>query len=189
MTALPADRIMTPAEIDQGFADGTLFGRSAYRLETLDWYTSPATEARIARFLAGEPVTAAEREGWLSMLRRDIAAGKTFSRVHVISEALTDYLRYELACYQSSADSGEDIRILAAELAAGLDLPGDYWLFDAEVPGRAWAAFQLYGDRGAWLGAQVVTDPAAVASCRRWRHAAMSRAIPLNAYMAERSPA
>ena len=183
----PQGLIVPTADIDRGFADGTLFGHSAWRLELLDWYTSPATEKRLARFLAGEQVTAEERAPWLSMLRRDRGAGKTIGRVHVIREPLTDYLRYELACYQSSFAAGEDIRILPADLAAGLDLPGfDFWLFDAGQPG-ARVAVNVYGERGAWLHAEIITDPGFVADCCRWRDAAMSRAIPLDAYQAGRS--
>jgi hypothetical protein len=188
MTA-PRTRALTGADIDRGFADGTLFGHSAYRLELLDWYTSPKTEDRLARFLAGEKVTAAERAGWLSMLRRDRAVGKTMARVHVIGEPLTDYLRYELACYESSAAAGEDIRILDADVASVLDLPDfDYWLFDEDFP-EAWVAVQRYGERGAWLGADVSTDPGFVADCRRWRQMAMDRAVPLGNYLTERSAA
>jgi hypothetical protein len=187
-TTHPPGRVVATADIDRGFAEGTLFDHSAWRLELLDWYTSPATEQRLARFLAGEQVTAAERAPWLSMLRRDRAAGKTIGRVHVISE-LTDYLEYELACYQSSGQAGEDIRILPASLAAGLDLPGfDYWLFDAGQPG-ACVAVNVYGERGAWLRAEIITESGFVADCCRWRDAAMSRAIPLDAYQAGRSAA
>jgi hypothetical protein len=187
-TTHPRGRVVATADIDRGFAEGSLFEHSAWRLELLDWYTSPATEQRLARFLAGEQVTAAERETWLSMLRRDRAAGKTIGRVHVIGD-LTDYLRYELACYQSSFLAGEDIRILPARLAAGLDLPGfDFWLFDAGQQG-ARVAINLYGERGAWLHAEIITDPGFVADCCRWRDAATSRAIPLDAYQAGRSAA
>lgn len=187
-TTHPPGRVMATAEIDRGFAKGTLFDHSAWRLELLDWYTSPATERRLARFLAGEQVTVAERAPWLSMLRRDRAAGKTIARVHVITE-LTDYLRYELACYESSAQAGEDIRILPGRLAEGLGLPGfDFWLFDAGYPG-ARVAINVYGERGAWLHAEIVTEPGFVADCCRWRDAAMSRAIPLDAYQAGRSAA
>jgi len=181
----PPGVVVTPAEIDRGFAEGTLFDHSAYRLELLDWYTAPTTERRLARYLAGEKVTAAERVGWLSMLAAARAAGKTMARVHVIAEPLSDYLKYELACYESSAEAGEDIRILPAELAAGLDLPDfDYWLFD-----DLRAAVQYYGERGAWLRAEVVTEPSFVADCRRWRDEALSRAMPYGDYMADRRAA
>ncbi len=188
-TTHPRGQVVATAAIDRGFAEGTLFDHSAWRLELLDWYTSPATEQRLARFLGGEQVTSAERAPWLSMLRRARAAGKTIGRVHVIAEPVTDYLRYELACYQSSFLAGEDIRILPASLTAGLDLPGfDFWLFDAEHPG-ARVAINIYGERGAWLCAEIVTEPGFVADCCRWRDAAMSRAIPLDAYQAGRSAA
>jgi len=188
-TTPPRGRVVATAEIDRGFAEGTLFNHSAWRLELLDWYTSPATEQRLARFLAGEQVTPAERATWLSMLHRDRAAGKTIGRVHVIAEPLTDYLKYELACYQSSFAAGEDIRILPTDRAADLDLPGfDFWLFDAGQPG-ARVAINVYGERGAWLRVEIVTDPGFVADCCRWRDSAMSRAIPLDAYQAERSAA
>jgi hypothetical protein len=186
MTASPPPgRAISPAEIDRGFEDTSLFSRSAYRLELLDWYTSPATESRLARFLAGEKVTEAERASWLATVRTARETGRTMARVHVIADPLTDYLRYELACYESSVAAGEDIRILPADIAAGLDLPDfDYWLFDDER-----AAVQKYGDRGTWLGAELVTEPGFVAACRRWQDTAMSNAILLSAYTAERTAA
>jgi hypothetical protein len=187
---VPRAKTMTPAEIERGFAEGTLFDHSAYRLELLDWYTSPKTEQRLARFLAGEKVTAAERAGWLSMLDGYRAAGKTIARVHVIAEPISDYLKYELACYESSVAHGEDIRILDADVADRLDLPVfDYWLFDEAFPGKAWAAVQRYAGRGLWLGADVSADPGFVADCSRWRQTAMSNAVPLSNYIAERSAA
>jgi hypothetical protein len=185
-TAPPRGQVVAPAEMERGFAEGTLFDHSAWRLELLDWYTSPATERRLARFLAGEQVTPAERAPWLSMLHRTHAAGKTITRVRVITEPLTDYLKYELACFESSVEAGEDIRILPGNLADGLHLPEyDFWLFDAGQPG-ARAAVSFYGERGAWLRAEIVTEPGFVAACCRWRDAAMSRAIPFHAYQAGR---
>jgi hypothetical protein len=189
MSAPPPGRLLTGDDVNDGFASGTLFDHTAWRLETLDWYTAPATEARLARFLDGEPVTAAERMGWLSMLQRDRAAGKAIGRVHVVSEPLSDYLRYELACYESSAEYGEDIRILPAEAASGAGLPAfDFWLFDGDQPG-AWVLVQLFGERGAHVSGVVVTDPGFVADCRRWRDTATALSTPLGAYQAERSAA
>jgi hypothetical protein len=181
----PPGQSLAPEDIDRGFEHGTLFQRSAYRLELLDWYTSPATERRLARFLAGEKVTVAERSSWLATVHNAKAAGAVMSRVHVVAEPLSDYLRYEFNCYESSVAAGEDIRILPASLAAGLDLPSfDYWLFDDER-----IAVQHYGERGAWLGASLVTDRPFVESCQRWRDTALSRATPLDAYTTDRSMA
>jgi len=189
-TTYPRGRVVAPAQMERSFADGTLFDHSAWRLEMLDWYTSPVTEQRLARFLAGGIADlAAERAPWLAMLRRHRAAGKTIARVHVITEPLTDYLKYELACYETSVRAGEDIRILPASLAEDVDLPEfDYHLFDAGYPG-ARAAVNVYGERGAWLRSEIVTEPGFVADCCRWRDAAMSRAIPLDTYQAGRSAA
>ena len=179
----PPGRPLLPEDIDRGFERGTLFERSAYRLELLDWYTSPATERRLARFLAGEQVTTAERASWLATVRNARTAGATMSRVHVVAEPLSDYLRYELNCYESSVAAGEDIRILPAGLAAGLP-SFDYWLFDDDR-----VAVQHYGERGVWLGASLVTDQGFAESCRHWRDTALSRATSLDAYMADRSAA
>ena len=106
-------------------------------------------------------------------------------RVHVITQPLTDYLRFELAFYQGSVLAGEDIRILSGDLAAGLALPAfDYWLFDGER-----VAVMYYGDRGTWLHTEIVTELNFVADCCRWRDQALSRAVPLGDYMAEGSTA
>jgi hypothetical protein len=181
----PVGVAVAPAEIDRKFGDGSLFARSAYRLELLDEYDSPRTRVRVARFLAGQPEDAEVRAYWDAVIRDARQAGKVVRRVHVVAEPLTDYLRFELDFYRGSAAAGEDIRILPADVAAGLNLPGfDYWLFDDQC-----AAVMYYGERGAWLRTEFVTDPAFVASCQRWRDAALSVALPLDAYMADRSAA
>jgi len=41
----------------------------------------------------------------------------------------------------------------------------------------------IYGSGGTWQGVQLVTDPAFVSDCCRWRDATMNRAIPLINYM------
>jgi hypothetical protein len=171
-----------PAEIDARFGNGSLFKRSAYRLELLDEYDSPRTRLRVARFLAGQPDDPEVRAYWDRVVGEARQVGKTMQRVHVITEPLTDYLRFELAFYRGSVLAGEDIRILSGDLAAGLDLPDfDYWLFDDER-----AAVMYYGDHGSWLHTEIVTEPSFVADCGRWRTQALSRAIPLGDYMAER---
>lgn len=181
--AAPPGVVVQPAEFDARFGDGTLFARSAYRLETLNEYDSPETRIRVARFLAGEPDLPQIRAYWDQVISEARQAGKIMQRVHVVSEPLTDYLRFELACYEFSVEAGEDIRILPATATADLDLPSfDYWLFDEQR-----AAVMYYGRRGTWLRTEIVTDPEFIADCREWRDAALSRAIPLSNYLGERS--
>ena len=181
----PPGEVVQPAEIDARFGDGTLFGRSAYRLETLDEYDSPRTRIRVARFLAGEPDLPEVRAYWDQVVGDALRAGKIMQRVHVVGEPPTDYLRFELHVYQESARAGEDIRILPMTAAGDLNLPDfDYWLFDDRR-----AAVMYYGERGTWLRTEMVTDPGFVATCQHWRDEALSRAIPLSDYMKERSAA
>jgi hypothetical protein len=181
METAPPGRVVLPAEIDEAFGNGTLFGRSAFRLELLDEYDSPITRERVARFLAGEAEDQDVRDYWDQVVGDARQGGKVMERVHVVAEApLTDYLRFEFDFYRGSVRAGEDIRILPDHAAAGLDLPGlDFWLFDDEQ-----AAVMYYAERGAWLRTEIVSDPSFVASCQRWRAAALSRAIPLTDYMA-----
>lgn len=181
----PHGQVVQPAEIDARFGEGSLFARSAYRLETLDEYDSPRTRVRVAKFLAGEPDLPEVRAYWDQVVSGALQADKTIQRVHVVSEPLTDYLRFEFGFYEGSVRAGEDIRILPSTATRGLELPDfDYWLFDDQR-----AAVMYYGDRGAWLRTEIVTEPEFVAACCRWRDAALSRAIPLNDYKAERSAA
>jgi Domain of unknown function (DUF397) len=98
----PRGTIIKTAEVDARFGDGSLFKHSAYRLELLDEYDSPKTRLRVARFLAGQPDDAEVRAYWDRVVGEARRAGKTMQRVHVITEPLTDYLRFELAFYRGS---------------------------------------------------------------------------------------
>ena len=102
--------IMAPAEFDTQFMG--LFEREAFRLEQLDWYDSPGTRERVRRFLAGQPDDPAARAGWDALIAAARRAGKVMSRVHVVSEPLTDYLRFEMGFYRGSVAAGEDVRVL-----------------------------------------------------------------------------
>lgn len=167
---------MTPSRFDSEFAE--LFQRRAFRLELLDSYDSPGTQERVRRFLAGEQDDPAIRAGWDALLRELRRAGRTVSRVHVVSEPLTDYLRFELAFYAGSVAAGEDVRILPRARTAAMTLPAfDFWLFDS-----ASAAIMLYDSAGAWQAVELVSDRQLVSQCCQWRDATMRAAIPLTDY-------
>jgi hypothetical protein len=172
MMASPrADEILAPGEFVARFDD--LFTRSAFRLELLAHYEGEG----FRRWLAGEPVTTRE---WEQLVRRWRMSGRAVSRVHVLPEVLTAYLRFELECYAGSVAAGEDVRLLPPERADGLGLPSrDFWLFD-----RAVVAVMFYDDPGNWLRAELVSNPEFVSECCRWRDVAMNLAIPVSEYKA-----
>ena len=173
-------RVVPPGSVDWP----GLFGRfehTCFRLETRQWYAEPAETGALRSFLAGqEPAMYSGKEAWLAVVRAGVAAGKVLQRVHVVSEPLTDYLRFEIGwSYQLNAEAGEDIRISRAAAALPAD---DYWLFDSRALARL-----HYGDDGALAGVELTTDPAAVVQAGYWRDVALHLAVPLSNWRAIRT--
>jgi len=157
------------------------FKYSAFRLELLQRYTDPGEAEALRRFHAGEPVLGPDDAGWWAeLLRSARVRGAIVQRVHVVTEPLTDYLRFELEVYAHSVAAGEDIRILpVAPGEQDLDLPGhDYWLFDSRT-----LAVLGYDTDGRLDTVELVGDPAAVVRHSYWRDAALARAVPYAVYM------
>ncbi len=157
------------------------FRESAFRLETLDHYAMEYEEEAVQRFLAGEPRDITYIAGWLERVAAARDAGRRMQRVHVVSEPLSDYLRFEITGYRLNVDAGEDVRILPRQATAGLDLPDhDFWLFD----GQQVVCMRYDGD-GMFLGAEQVDNPGVAARYGAWRAAALAAAIPYDRYVAE----
>ena len=157
----------------------TSFEHSAFRLETLQVYA--ANEDDVRAVLSGEPRPANPLgDKWAARIRTDCVAGKTWQRVHVIEEPLTDYLRYELAVYAKNVAAGDDVRVISVH--RGDWPPGvprhDWWLFDDT---DLW--LMSYDPTGAFLATEQIDDPAQVDQHRRWRDAAVAASSPWSAYM------
>jgi hypothetical protein len=146
---------VTPEEFDEVFDQ---FRVSAFRLETLQRYSVSAEDARMRAFReeTPRPERSVRTSPWLRRIALTTVAGKSWSRVHVIEEPLSDYLRYELVGYVESAAVGEEIRL--AYPLEGRVL-ADFWLFDAGTPG-VFAVLMHYNDDGAPLGYERVDNPA-----------------------------
>lgn len=119
----------------------TLFQRRVFRLETLDHYDAENEREPFARFLAGQPADWAWREPWQRIVREHRAAGRIMQRVHVVSEPVSDYVRFELLrVYPANVEAGEDVRILSRTTAEKLSLDlawdGDFWEFDDALAAR-----------------------------------------------------
>jgi hypothetical protein len=156
-----------------------------FRLETLSRYGNSGEDPALAAFEAGEPhlITPGKRE-WVALVRERTATGCAMRRVHVVTEPLTDYLRFELGwSYGPNVDAGEQIGIVPVPAGKSwpTELPQrtDFWIFDLTV------LYALrYDQSGAWLATERVTEPVAIEAARRWREAALRLAVPWREYIA-----
>jgi hypothetical protein len=152
--------------------------RSWFRLETLQHYDAISERHSFAAFLRGEPIDTTPGP-WQQMIRRHVDADRQLSRVHVVEEPLSDYIRFELEVYAPNVAAGEDVRLIP--VATGTwpkDVPRhDFWLFDDE---RLW--LMDYDVNDAFQAARLVDDPAVIDQHRRWRDSALAQSIPLADY-------
>jgi hypothetical protein len=162
------------------------FRISAFRLETLRQYAIPAEDERIAAWRARKPLPerSVRTSPWLRRIADTTAAGKHWSRVHVVDEPLSEYTRFEMVTYRESALAGEAIRIADRAADPALDgLDTDFWLFDAETS-RPFAAILHYDAAGGYAGAAVTSDDAAIRACVAARDLGLRHSVPLGAYLA-----
>ena len=164
------------------------FRVSAFRLETLRQYTVSAEDERIAAFRERRPLPerSVRTSPWLRRIAETTAAGKHWSRVHVVDVPLSEYVRFEMVTYRESAQAGEDIRITDRRADPALDaLQTDFWLFDAETD-HPFAALMQYSADGHYVDAAVTTDRTAIAECKAARDLALRYSVPLTTYLADK---
>jgi len=161
------------------------FRYSAFRLETRQSYAGSGEDDALDAFRSGlpQPPLDADDLAYLDAVRAARARGAHWQRVHVVTEPLSDYLRFELTWeYGPNVDGGEQIGIVS--VGAGQrwpdDLPtADFWLFDSSM------LFELrYDQDDRWLGIEEVTDPRRIRQTCRWRDAALHQATPWQDYLA-----
>lgn len=177
---------MTPEEFDRCF---DAFKRSAFRLETLQRYTVTGETERVQAFLRGEPRPdrSVRTSPWLRRVAVTTAAGKHWSRVHVLDLPLSDYLRYQLVGYVESAAAGEEIRIAIRNDRSDLDaLREDFWLFD-DGASESFAIAMRFDPSGRPLDHERVTDPSRLKAYQEAKIKVWEASIPLNEFLAAHS--
>ncbi|MFI9384400.1 DUF6879 family protein [Kutzneria sp. NPDC052558] len=156
------------------------FERSAWRLEIQGWYDEPDEGELLAQWLAdGDPgPTLVWFADWPAWIAEQVCAGRRFERVRVLTDPLTDYLRWQLDVITEPAiEAGEDIRVLPAATAATLELgPSDFYVFDD----RAVAVLDF--DDGQVTGARLLDEPAELAAFHAIRARAWDHALRLGEY-------
>jgi hypothetical protein len=158
---------------------------SAVHLEMRDAYAVEDETDDIARFnatgrldLAAE-AEAPERLWWLDLMRQTKKRGVRLRRARIISEPVSDYIRYEYAGAPLNIMAGEEVRWLPRTKATRIALPGaDFWLFDHQI-----ILFNHFTGNGGWLGNELVTsEPDLAALCAKAFEDVWALATPHDEY-------
>ncbi|MFF7633705.1 DUF6879 family protein [Kitasatospora sp. NPDC008050] len=116
--------------------------------------------------------------GWVSLVRETVGRGVVMRRARVVSEPVTDYIRFEHAGTVVNLAAGEEVRWLPRRLASDLALPGnDLWLIDDRL-----VMFHWFTGDGDWAGHEFHEDPATVKMVADAFEAVWARATPHDQY-------
>lgn len=144
------------------------FERDAFHLELKDVYRAAYEDGPMARWLSGEPDDYIWMQPWIARVRNAARVGKTIRRLRVITEPITDYIRWEHSVTHLNQEAGEDVRWLPRHsLPTGITFPvegNDWWLFDDRL-----LTVGYFHDDLRVKGSELVTDPAIVADCIKIR--------------------
>lgn len=138
--------------------------RHALHLELRDVYAVGEEREVYDAFLRDGSVPADDSEywsGWLPLVERAVARGVTVRRARIVSEPVTDYIRFEHAITDANLRAGEQVRWLPRRRASTLALPGnDFWLIDDRI-----VRWNIFSGDGQALEPDHTEDPAAVKLC------------------------
>ncbi|MFD4523238.1 DUF6879 family protein [Streptomyces sp. NPDC058470] len=112
---------------------------------------------------------------WLTLISDVTSRGVLVRRARIVSEPVSDYVRFEHHLTGANVAAGEEVRWLPRRRASDLALPGnDFWLFDDEV-----AVFHHFGGDGELApdDEEVRTDSAALKLCAEAFAAVWARAV------------
>jgi len=141
------------------------FKRSAFHLEMQDEYHVAEEVEPIRKWRSNEPDEYEWIRDWHKLVKTATSAGKCVVRARVITEPVTEYVRFEHAMARFNVAAGEDLYWVPRDLTAGIALPEhDFWLLDDEV-----VAFHIFAEDGSSFGAALATDRATVGQCMRVR--------------------
>ncbi|MFF1447432.1 DUF6879 family protein [Streptomyces sp. NPDC058274] len=156
--------------------------RSAVHLEMRDAYDVDYEEGPFAEWRAGFRHDPADRASWwrpwLDLIQETVGRGVVVRRARIVSEPVTEYIRYEHSGTFTNVAAGEQVRWLARRRASDIALPGnDFWLFDDRV-----IRWNHFAGNGTWVDEEISEDPAAAKLCADAFEAVWERAIPHEDY-------
>ncbi|MFF7593301.1 DUF6879 family protein [Kitasatospora purpeofusca] len=155
---------------------------SAVHLEMRDSYTPDDPE--FARWRAGhrynnDPAQLPDWWGsWADLVAETTGRGVVMRRARIVSEPVTEYIRYEYDLSFANVAAGELVRWLPRRRAADLALPGtDLWMFDDSA-----VLFTYFSGIGEVVDREWRTEPSVVELVRAAFEAVWERAAPHRDY-------
>ncbi|MCX4676623.1 hypothetical protein OG413_15165 [Streptomyces sp. NBC_01433] len=152
--------------------------RSAVHLEMRDSYAVDNETGRYAEWKAGKRHDPDDRSSWWrpwhSLVAETVARGVVVRRARIVSEPVSEYIRFEYDGTFMNVVAGELVRWLPRRQASDLALPGnDFWVFDGGI-----VRFGHFSGDGEYLG-EAWTEASAVAElCSSAFEAVWRRATP-----------
>lgn len=154
------------------------FNRTAFHLELKDSYHVPEEASPFELFIKGKPDGFSWHQPWLRLVCEATHAGKSITRVRVVTVPHCDYTRWGLTVAPLNIEAGEDLRWLPRHLTSGIDFPADdYWLFDDNR-----VVFTVFAEDGRFAGGAEVSDPEITEQCRKVHQQVWALAVPHDEY-------
>ncbi|TDC69276.1 DUF6879 family protein [Streptomyces hainanensis] len=149
---------------------------SALHLEMRDTYAVAEEREDVARWEAGRWTHEHARgvlAEWFDLVSRTVGRGVAVRRVRIVSEPVSDYVKFEHFTTPLNIEAGEEVRWLPRRQALGIPLPSaDFWLIDGRL-----TRFNLFSGDGDAVEPEMSDDPAIASLCARAFEAAWQRAI------------
>ena len=154
--------------------------RTAFHLEQRDaWQRfTDADRDSYDGFLATGAADVGIMDDWCTLVREAVARGVEFRRLRIISEPVTDYIRWEHALTATNVAAGEQVRWLPRSQCMDLPVvPVDFWIVDSRL-----VRFGLFSGDGAIAGHQVRDEPGISKLVAESLEQAWGRGIPHSDY-------
>ncbi|RKR91450.1 hypothetical protein BDK92_5846 [Micromonospora pisi] len=156
--------------------------RSAVHLEMRDSYMQD--DPMLTAWRAGHRDDPADRESWwrpwLDLMADTTGRGVKVRRARIVSEPVSEYIRFEHDITFTNLAAGEQVRWLPRRQATDLALPGnDFWLFDDEL-----VLVNHFDGDGNWSPEpmELTSEPDVVKLCATAFEAVWERATPHEDY-------
>ena len=154
--------------------------RSAVHLEMRDGYMR--SDPAFIEWQAGKRYDPADRDTWwrpwLQLIADLTARGVEVRRARIMSEPVSEYIRFEYDITFTNVAAGEQVRWLPRRRATDLALPGnDFWLFDERL-----VLVNHFTGEGESAFREATGDPDIVKLCASAFEAVLERAIPHEDY-------